>query len=487
MGSITGKARATKKPGQTGKTGTPDKTGSLGKSAAAGSAALAALVLTAGILLSSCANNAAQQDEKVFGETAVASNSVNPSDSNVGGMTTADAIPTAAAVTAAMTAAPGAASDVDSKLLLEKLDKESDETIRYVYGNSPDNLTVGQTFKGYFSDSGNPELLAIIKLLGVPHAGGLDCSVAALYDGETMELIAQKTFPYDECRFDVLTDEKQKSYLLFTGSMTNQGYSRYTLGLWKAGRIWEQLYFPEETEVDSKKFEPDENRAIRVSYATYDTSGSEPVPEITWLHKYDLVWNRNTGNLETVIPSEYKDAGGNPNVDAVSVSPDGRYAISTLPDQHKVLVYDTEENRLASTYQLLVSDYGFLWSPDSSKVCVTLAARIWKDICVIDMAAGKTVEFPSTPEILKTFGEKGDQPDYELNKSRPDPYLTPLEWSPDSMELLVFYQWTDTKYYRQNGTFVFNVGKGRISKIVQNKVDREHDNIPAKKPEGFSW
>lgn len=390
-----------------------------------------------------------------------------------------------AAATAAVTAVK--AMDIESRLFIEKLDKDSDETIRYVHQDSPGNITVDRIYDGYFTDSGSPELLVIFKLLKVPHAGGLDCSVAAVYDRETLDIISQKTFPYDECKFTILTDDKQKSYLLFIGSTSYQGNSQYTLGLWKPGKTWDLLFPAGSSYMDNKRFDLKDNGVIWVSHPVYDTSGALPTPDIKWLHEYNLVWNKTMNNLEKVIPETYKDADGNMNVDAVSISPNGKYAISTIHDGCEVLVYDTVKNTLSAHFELLAQEYGFLWSADSSKVCVTRAARIWKEVSIIDAEAGKMIEFPSVAEIINIFKEKGAKIDYTLNENRPDPYLTPMEWSPDNNKLLIFYQWTDTNYNRQSGTFVFHTHSGTISRIVQNKVDREHDNLQAKKPVGFKW
>lgn len=377
--------------------------------------------------------------------------------------------------------------EIDNKLLIENLDKVSDETISYVYQESPDNITVGSIFEGLFTDSGKPELLVIFKLLKVPHAGGLDCSVAAVYDRSTLNIITQNTFHYDECKFSVLTDDAQESFLLFVGSTTYQGYSQYALGLWKPGDTWEMIFPKDPAYMNNKKFELKKDGAVWVSRPVYDTSGDDTLADIMWLHEYNLEWNKAAHIFDEVIPSIYKDTNRIPNVDAVSVAPSGKYAISTVLSEYKVLVYDTEKNTLDSEFELPAQDYGFLWSPDSSKVCVTMVARIWISVSIIAVDSHKIIELPTIAEVIDTFKKENVIVDYVLNENRPDPYLAPVEWSPDSNELLIFYQWTDNKQNRQNGTFAFNVDTGVLSRITQNQAVQEGGNLPVERPEGFNW
>jgi hypothetical protein len=370
---------------------------------------------------------------------------------------------------------------IDIKLLIQNLDKVTDETIGYVYNNSPDNITVGNIYEGDFTGSGKPELLVIFKLLKMPHAGGLDCSVAAVYDRSTLGIITQKTFQYDECHFNILKDDEQKSYLLFTGSTTYQGYSQYTLGLWKPGKTWTDLYQPVQPYDSNKMFDLRENGSIWVSRPVFEDPESH---ETTWLHEYNLVWNKKTHTLDESIPTKYKDENGNPNVDAISVSPDGKYAVSTHLDKYSVLLYDVINNSLADNMEMPALDYGFMWSPDSSKLCVTRAAREWIESSIVDIASKKVIELSS---LVNAFKEEGVKLAYTLNENRPDPYVTPIEWSPDSSRILLFYQWTDSDQNRQNGTFVFEPASGKISEIKQNKASQEGGNMPAVKPGGFKW
>ncbi len=379
---------------------------------------------------------------------------------------------------------------VNRRKLIYNLDKVTDETVSYVYNQSPDNITIGKVYEGSFFNAGKPGLLIIFKLLGMPHAGGLDCSVAALYDKNTLELISQKTFPYDDCHFTVYRDNKQKGYLLFVGSTTYQGRSQYVLQLYKPGKSWEKIYSAEPPVIsellddeNNIKFELKDDGSV---WVCKPVSFDEESQQFNWRHVYNLVWNKDTCTLDDMVPKTYRDAGANMVVDAVSVSPDGRYAISVIPESFRVLIYDTVKNVLAGEFDMLAQDYGFLWSPDSKKVCVTMAAREWIECSVIDAGTLKSADITSK-EVLDTMRDSGMELDYKLNDNRPDPYIAPIEWSPDGQKILLSYQWTDTLYNRQNGTFVYNTSSGKISRITANKADTEGGNLPVAKPKDFKW
>ncbi|MDD2401599.1 MAG: M56 family metallopeptidase [Clostridia bacterium] len=193
---------------------------------------------------------------------------------------------------------------IDNQLLIDKLDKVSDETIKDYYELSPHNITVANTYEGNFTDSGNQELLVIFKLLNMPHAGGLDCSVVATYDKSTCNIISQKTFSADKCNFDILTDDNNRSYLLFVGNTTYQGYSSYSLGLWKIEKEWEMLYPDSSTnDKEEKKYELIEDGVVAVSRPIKKSRIGDTIQqEVKWQHAYNLVWSSMAGTLHFVDP-----------------------------------------------------------------------------------------------------------------------------------------------------------------------------------------
>ncbi|HEX2944538.1 MAG TPA: hypothetical protein VHT96_01120 [Clostridia bacterium] len=379
---------------------------------------------------------------------------------------------------------------VDRKRLIDNLDKTTDETINYAYGQSTDNITIGNVYEGNFSDSGKPELLVIFKLLGMPHAGGLDCSVTALYDRNTLELISQKTFPYDECKFAVHSDNKQRGYLLFVGSTTYQGRSQYILLLYRPGGNWEEV-FSAKPRVISELLDDENNIKYELKddgsvWVYRPASFDEESHQFKWRHVYSLVWNMDTCTLDETVPKTYTDADGNKVVDAVSVSPDGKYAISVIHESGRVFLYDIEKNMLAGEFYMPAQDFGFLWSPNSKRVCVTRTARVWIESSVIDAVSLKSAHI-TAKEVLDAFSSAHIKLDYNLNDNRPDPYITPIEWSPDGKKILMFYQWTDTEYNRQSGIFIYNTVSGGISRMTRNEAEAEGGNLPYVKPYKFKW
>lgn len=381
-----------------------------------------------------------------------------------------------------------------NKLLIDKLDKTSDETIRYVYNISHDNIKVENTYEGNFTGSGKTELLVVFKLLDVPHAGGLDCHVAAVYDKTTLELVAQRNFPADKCWFDILKDNKGRSYLLFSGTTTYQGNTSYMLMLFKPGKDWEQL-LPQEYSVYSQynyKYEYTllNNGLVGVSEPVYNPEDNNAAPEMK--RKYLLRWDPDTASLNNFTPETFLDGEGKNYFEAYSVSPDGRYAVVShewggFDEGSYILLYDIRGNRLAGKYDMLAMHFGFLWSPDSRKVCISRLARLWVEISILEIGDSNAIKVADSINAYDLFKSMGIKLGYSLSKSRPDPAYTPIEWSPDSKKLLVFYQWNDMEMNPQGGTFVYDVKKKTVSHILQNRYDPNVDNLVPKKPEGFKW
>lgn len=381
-------------------------------------------------------------------------------------------------------------SEVDfNKKLIDNLDKETDETIKYVYRLSPQNIKIGNIYSGNFTQRNSDELLVVFKLKSVPHAGGLDCSIVGIYDKKTLNIITQKTFPFDECQFDILNDNAGKGLLIFSGSSTYQGSSSFILQIYRPGKDWKQV-LPQENGIysnnDQYKFIILNNGIISANVPTIKTDGSGDSPE--WKTKYFLKWDPVTQNLVDFVPSNYDFYKNHNLADVISISPNGRYGVIShewgFDGNSYILLYDIKQNKLMNKYNLLAQHFGFTWSPDSKKICISRLARIWVGVSVLNVETGKLIEDINTYELFKGQGVSFN---YELDQNRPDPAYTPLEWSPESNRILMFYQWTDTNGMRQNGTFLYDINNQTVSDIIQNKPYSEGGNIESKKPDGFAW
>lgn len=171
-----------------------------------------------------------------------------------------------------------------------------------------------------------------------------------------------------------------------------------------------------------------------------------------------------SGNGENIVQSQVNES-------------EGIYTVS---------LYGEDEKSLLKTFHIVGRNMGFLWSPDNEKVCVNYYGRIWGNFSTIDTKLQTLTECPTVEFIMSHFKNQGVEFAYRLNQNRPDPYLTPIEWSPDSKKLLVFYVWHDEEYITQNGTFILNVETKEVSDLVQYEPS-EGDHAEARIPEGFSW
>ncbi|SNS72618.1 hypothetical protein SAMN05446037_101889 [Anaerovirgula multivorans] len=171
------------------------------------------------------------------------------------------------------------------------------------------------------------------------------------------------------------------------------------------------------------------------------------------------------------------------------MSPDGTYVVLAIMESEnnaKIVVTSNKDNKEVASVKIIGSDIQHLWSPDSRWLAITYSGRIWKDYMIIDLVTGKHKN-PPTPEItINQFKEAGERIDYILNENRSDPYLQPLEWSPDSSKLLVSYLWFDNDIEVQNGVMIYNVEENRYEKIIQYEPC-EGETYQPSKPENFTW
>lgn len=125
------------------------------------------------------------------------------------------------------------------------------------------------------------------------------------------------------------------------------------------------------------------------------------------------------------------------------------------------------------------------WSPDGNKLCIEYGGRIWSDVTIID-DINDTQELHE-PKLMQYISEHNKEFKYEKGKNqRPDPYITLLEWSPDSKKALLFYSFTDDNYIVQRGSAVYDLTKKQITKVYPYPPF-DGDHPPHEKPEGFTW
>ena len=203
-----------------------------------------------------------------------------------------------------------------------------------------------------------------------------------------------------------------------------------------------------------------------------------------------LLLSQVTGCTSNNTILESQKVSTNVKIDNVSTnyvkSPDGKHAISASDDEYHVLLYNYINKSEPKSFKVVGLDYNFLWSPNSKKVCISYRGRIWSDLSIIDVDTESELEKPTINSIIKQFKATGTKIDYELNENRADPYLTPIEWSLDNKNILIFYRWFDKEFKVQNGVFIFDTEAKRASRIIQYPP-AEGETVDVKIPDNFKW
>lgn len=128
---------------------------------------------------------------------------------------------------------------------------------------------------------------------------------------------------------------------------------------------------------------------------------------------------------------------------------------------------------------------GISISPDNSKLCYKTYGRYWSNVSVYDIKTGKT----SYCGLFNYIADHKDKFNWKIGENqRPDPYVSYLEWSPDSKKLLLFLNFTDDGHSTHNVSAVYDVAGESFEriKVLPAKTEEDYNPEPVK-PGGFRW
>jgi hypothetical protein len=128
---------------------------------------------------------------------------------------------------------------------------------------------------------------------------------------------------------------------------------------------------------------------------------------------------------------------------------------------------------------------GITISPDNLKLCFKTYGRIWSNVSIYDLKSLQTKYCDLFNYIIKHKDKFG----YKIgDNQRPDPYVSPVEWSPDSKKLLLFYSFTDDGQKTHKGTAVYDIAGESFERVkpMPDGPEEEYNPQPVK-PEGFKW
>jgi len=162
--------------------------------------------------------------------------------------------------------------------------------------NISELLTFHSITYGSFTESDSSEMLVLFKVKDVPHVGGLDRTIAAIYDANTYLLKSQKTFVADYVSLQLLTDKNQRKNILYIGSVTYQGYTAYSMELFEIeGDRWLSKAISSEAFMENDAYAYT-NEILQV----FDLSYSDHTP--VYDYKYTLYWDSTEATFRREMP-----------------------------------------------------------------------------------------------------------------------------------------------------------------------------------------
>lgn len=136
---------------------------------------------------------------------------------------------------------------------------------------------------------------------------------------------------------------------------------------------------------------------------------------------------------------------------------------------------------------LLKNFYGSIgainWSPDGKKIAVSNGGRLWNDVALVETSSGNILG----DNLFAYIFEQQNKYGYKIgDNSRPDPWISFMEWSPDSNRALLFYSFFDDNRISQKGACIFNLQKQSFENLIPygpSEVDYPEPELP----KDFMW
>lgn len=153
----------------------------------------------------------------------------------------------------------------------------------------PYHYFIDRIEKGTFIKGMGEKSLLIARRDGLAHADGLYHAYIAVFDESQMKLLSPvKHFFADEGNLSLFKGE-ETSYVLFTGSVTYQGRTDFSGGLWRFEKEWKQVW-PEEEDFwynNSVLVDDDSIIVLKPKKVTDPHSSID----FKWEFSHKLIWN----------------------------------------------------------------------------------------------------------------------------------------------------------------------------------------------------
>ncbi|QUI22910.1 hypothetical protein HZI73_11695 [Vallitalea pronyensis] len=141
------------------------------------------------------------------------------------------------------------------------------------------------------------EILVLLKELDVPHAAGFYSIYMGVFDGKTLLLKSPiQDVHADEGRFVFYEGSHGKQYMMFTGSVTYQGWTTYTSMLFEARtKAWHVSYQQDEQDWAGHRVEATSRGLLVFKNVLV---GEDSSPEYDYTFQKELLWNPNTKTFD---------------------------------------------------------------------------------------------------------------------------------------------------------------------------------------------
>lgn len=179
-------------------------------------------------------------------------------------------------------------------LLMSQLDWKADDYLASLEKKQEDIITMKNLQYGNFSSKDEDEVLVLFHV-SAPHVGGLDRSIAAIYNRDTLKIKSQKSFCADHVNIYFFPSESVygKDYILYIGNTIYQGIPSYTIGLYEIqDGEWVTRPITDKDLNSTLSYSVTNNTLLNVMEIDYDEY-MKPL----YQYKYTLYWDGIAGKF----------------------------------------------------------------------------------------------------------------------------------------------------------------------------------------------
>jgi hypothetical protein len=176
--------------------------------------------------------------------------------------------------------------------LISQIDWQADDYLASLGEDEQNIISLKSLSYGSFTGDNTSEILCLFHI-DAPHTGGMDRTIAAIYDEDSLKYITKKTFMADDVSLYLFHDILGKTNILYIGETVYQGIASHQIDLIEIqNNDWVSKKISDIPLEDSDTFAVSSDKYLHVFQIEYNEN-----MEMELHYKYTLTWDAANGRF----------------------------------------------------------------------------------------------------------------------------------------------------------------------------------------------